>query len=114
MAKRILSISYEPALLSTRRLLLEQMGYEVISAEGFTEACEACGVNDARFDLVILGHSISPKDKERIIAHIRRFCSAPILAMLRPNESPVPGATQSVSTAPETFMDVVRAMLALN
>jgi DNA-binding response OmpR family regulator len=111
MKKRILSISYEPSLLSTRRLLLEQMGYEVISAEGFTEACEARGVNDARFDLVILGHSVSPKDKEKMIAHIKRFCGAPILALLRPNEAPVAGATQSVGTPPEMFMDVVRAML---
>jgi DNA-binding response OmpR family regulator len=111
MAKRILSVSYEPALLSTRRLLLEQLGYEVISAEGFTEAWEACEANNAQFDLVILGHTVSPKDKQRIIAHIKRFCDAPILALLRPNESPVSGATQSVSTAPETFIDVVRAML---
>lgn len=111
MAKRILSISYEPALLSTRRLLLEQLGYEVISAEGFIEACEACELNDTHFDLVILGHSISPKDKAKIITHIKRSCDAPILALLRPNEAPVAGATQSIGTAPELFMDVVRAML---
>jgi CheY-like chemotaxis protein len=111
MAKRILSISYEPALLYTRRLLLEQMGYDVISADGFTEAWEACEAKNAQFDLVILGHSVSPKDKERLVAHIKRFCDAPILALLRANESPVSGATQSVGTAPETFIDVVRAML---
>jgi len=111
MAKRILSVSYEPSLLSTRRLLLEQMGYEVISAEGFTEAWEACESKNAQFDLVILGHTVSPKDKQRIIAHIKRVCDAPVLALLRPNESPVSGATQSVGSAPERFIDVVRAML---
>jgi CheY-like chemotaxis protein len=61
LLKRILSISYEPAVLSTRRLLLEQLGYEVVSAEGFTEACEACEVNNVHFDLVILEHNVSPK-----------------------------------------------------
>ena len=68
-------------------------------------------MNDAHFDLVILGHSISPKDKERIITHIKRFCDGPILALLRPNEAPVSGATQSIGTAPDIFTDVVRAML---
>jgi len=85
------------------------MGYEVISAEGFTEAWEACEARN--FDLVLLGHSVSPKDRERLIAHIRAACNAPILAMLRPHESAVSGATQSVSSDPEIFINAVRAML---
>ena len=90
MTKRILSISYDPSLLWTRRLLLEQMGFEVISAEGFTEAWEACAGKN--FDLVILGHSVSPKDKEKLIGHIQTLADTPILAMLKlmNHECPVP------------------------
>jgi DNA-binding NtrC family response regulator len=109
MRKRILSISYDPALLWTRRLLLEEMGYEVVSAEGFTDAWEACEAGE--FHLVILGHSVSPKDKERLIGHIKTRANTPILAMLRANESWVAGATQCVGADPETFIHAVRAML---
>jgi DNA-binding response OmpR family regulator len=91
---RILSISYDASLLFTRKLLLEQMGYEVISAEGFAQAWEACE-EGANFDLIILGHSIPAKDKEKIIAHLKEHCDSPILALLRSNETSVKGATQS-------------------
>ncbi|HLJ78747.1 MAG TPA: hypothetical protein VKT75_15105 [Acidobacteriaceae bacterium] len=40
---RILSISYDPVLLRTRELLLQQMGHDVTSAEGFAEA-SGCAV----------------------------------------------------------------------
>ena len=53
-----LSISYDATLLSTRRLLLEREGYEVLSAEGFAEALEKC---DETLGLIIVGHSIPQK-----------------------------------------------------
>ncbi len=34
----ILSVSYDGSLLLTRQLLLQQMGHEVFSAEGFSRA----------------------------------------------------------------------------
>jgi hypothetical protein len=73
MAKRILSISYDESLLLTRRFLLEQAGFEVLSALGFVEAtCDAGN----QLDLIILGHSTVPKDKKRIMAHIKEQCSS--------------------------------------
>jgi CheY-like chemotaxis protein len=87
MAKRILSISYDKALLLTRQLLLTELGYEVVSAEGFAEAWEKCEDLEP-FDLVIIGHSIPPKDKERIIEHLKKHCDSPVLALLRPYEAP--------------------------
>lgn len=63
MSKRILSVSYDASLLATRRMLLEQKGYEVTSALGFSEAIECC--KRSGFDLFILGHSIIKKVKWR-------------------------------------------------
>jgi hypothetical protein len=40
--KRILSISYDEPLLVTREMMLEQAGFTVTSALGFTEAIEKC------------------------------------------------------------------------
>jgi DNA-binding response OmpR family regulator len=115
MAKRILSISYDRALLWTRQLLLEQLGYNVVSAEGFAQAWDAAENKKDRFDLIILGHSIPPNDKKAIVTHMRDSCDCPILALLRPYESPVSGAALSIDAGdPNAFLNAVGNMLNRN
>ena len=111
MAKRILSISYDRSLLWTRELMLRQMGFEVVSAEGFVAALEACEAPNVDFDLAILGHSIPAKDKERIISHFKQHCDAPILALLRPHEGAIQTATRSIEAEPEKLIAAVREIL---
>jgi hypothetical protein len=53
MGERLLSVSYDVSFLTTRRMLLEQRGYEVTSALGFNAALECCRVGE--FDLFISG-----------------------------------------------------------
>jgi DNA-binding response OmpR family regulator len=115
MGKRILSISYDRSLLWTRQLLLEQLGYQVFSAEGFAQAWETAGNPHNRFDLIILGHSIPPSDKKAIVNHMRDNCDCPILALLRPYESPVAEAAMSIDAGdPNAFLNAVRKMLGQN
>ena len=112
MAKRILSISYDRALLWTRQLLLEQLGFEVVSAEGFAQAWDAAENRNNHFDLIILGHSIPPNDKKAIVTHMRDSCGCPILALLRPYESPIAEAAMSIDAGdPAAFLHAVRTML---
>lgn len=112
MPKHILSISYDRSLLWTRQLLLEQFGYRVSSAEGFAQAWEAAENEKNNFDLIILGHSIPPKDKQAIISHLRASCDCAILALLRPYESPVPEAAMSIDAGdPKALIDEVGRML---
>jgi len=111
MAKRILSISYDPSLLWTRQLMLQQLGYEVVSVEGFVAAIEACEAPTVNFDLLILGHTIPAKDKEPIISHFRQHCNSPILALLRPHEGAMQNADRSVDPEPEKLIAAVREML---
>jgi DNA-binding response OmpR family regulator len=112
MAKRILSISYDRSLLWTRQLLLEQLGYQVFSAEGFAQAWEAAENRSNRFDLIILGHSIPSNDKKVIVTHLRDSCDCPILALLRPYESAVSEAAMSIDAGdPNAFLIAVRKML---
>ena len=84
MVKRILSVSYDASLLSTRELLLEEAGYEVTSAHGFTDAIAQC--TTARFDLFIVGHSIPTPDKQALIQTFRSNCSSPVLTLSRYGE----------------------------
>ncbi len=110
MAPRILSISYDQALLATRQLLLEKAGYEVTSAIGFAEALE---ISDAHFDLIIMGHSIPQKDKRAIIAELRKHgCHSPVLSLLRFGERPIPEAADGVDPYdPERMLEKVKSLL---
>ena len=111
MPFRILSISYDATLLKTRQHLLEQKGYDVTSAEGFTEAMECCQAGD--FDLVVIGHSIPHKDKEAIFKAVQQTCSAPVIALSRGTEPPLKGALDTVDPMnPVKFLDCVDRVFA--
>jgi len=110
MPKRILSVSYDSALLATRQMLLEQKGYYVKSALGFTEAVEDC--QNEGFDLFVLGHSIPEKDKLHLIKTFRGKCPAPILSLERIGEKQVRCDFHASPDEPENFLQVVDDILA--
>jgi CheY-like chemotaxis protein len=106
---RILSVSYDLSLLETRQLLLERCGYDVVSAEGFAAAIDACAPD---FDLVIMGHSIPRRDKRAIVAELRLHgCNARVLSLLRSNERPIPEAAEAVHPDPQQVLDAVARLL---
>jgi DNA-binding response OmpR family regulator len=104
---RILSISYDKALLHTRAMMLSREGFEVESAVGFSAAIQAC--KKGTFDLVIMGHSIPPEDKSAIIKQLRAVCSTPILALRRPNEAPIKAAEYNIDSGdPRRFLSYIK------
>lgn len=82
---RILSVSYDESLLKTRQLMLEQCGYQVVSALGFTDSLRQCG-EKGPFDLLVLGHSIPLHDKQALVEAFRRGSQAVVVALKRPGE----------------------------
>ena len=107
---RIFSISYDPSLLATRDLMLTQVGYDVVGALGFAEALEKGGGD---FDLIIMGHSIPPRDKRAIVTELRqRGCNAPVLTLLRYGDTPIPEAARAIDPDPQRLLDTVQEMLA--
>ena len=109
MPKRILSISYDSVLLKTRQVLLEQAGYEVVSAVGFAEAIKHCAGD---FDRIIMGHSIPQEDKKAMLKEIHRHgCNAPLLSLLRVGEVPIPEATRGIDPSPQRLIETVREIL---
>jgi CheY-like chemotaxis protein len=112
MKNRILLISYDPSLLKTRQWILEQAGYEVLSALGFTAAVEVCQTRHD-FDLVLMGHSMPQKDKIALFEALQPNCEAPLLSILRPGELPIPQATYAVesSDGPEALLEAVKKVL---
>jgi len=110
MKPRILSISYDAALLDTRRMLLQAAGYEVTSAVGFAEALELC---DGDFDLVIMGHSIPGKDKRAIVKELREHgCVAPVVSLLRIGEKSIPEASHTADPGdPQGMLETISQIL---
>jgi CheY-like chemotaxis protein len=82
---RILSVSYDESLLKTRHLMLEQCGYEVVSALGFTDSLKYCTQGGA-FDLFVLGHSIPVRDKQALVQAFRAHRGAVVVALKRVGE----------------------------
>lgn len=109
MSKRILSVSYDISLLATRKMLLEQKGYVVTNALGFTEATEHCQTGS--FDLFILGHSIPKKDKASLMEAFHKNCPAPILSLERHGEDPVPSDFHASPDDPKSFLEIVENIL---
>jgi DNA-binding NtrC family response regulator len=110
MSNRILSVSYDVSLLATRKMLLEQRGYSVTNALGFSQATAHCETGN--FDLFILGHSIPHDDKLQLIETFRANCRAPILSLERHGEDFVDCDFHASPDDPENFIEVVENILA--
>jgi DNA-binding NtrC family response regulator len=110
MSKRILSVSYDMSLLATRKMLLEQKGYAVVNALGFSKALVSC--RDNGFDLFILGHSIPHDDKLALIESFRAHCPAPIVSLERHGENAVPCDYHASPDNPEKFLEIIDNILA--
>src|ERR1700745_261595 len=110
--KRILSISYDDILLTTRQLILEQEGFSVASAHRFAEASLICK-NDHTFDLIVMGHSMPRADKTALIEMLKPHCPAPVLSIRRHNDPPLPEAQFSVDSydGPNALIAAVKSAL---
>lgn len=65
----ILSVCLDPVLLDTRNLILRSAGYTVVPAVSLKEAVDRFRSGD--FDLVLLSHTVTEKDQDRLACLIR-------------------------------------------
>jgi DNA-binding response OmpR family regulator len=91
-------------------MLLEQRGYSVTSAFGFTHSIAHCRSSD--FDLFILGHSIPLPDKQELIRTFRANCPAPILSLERIGEERVDSDFHASPFEPEELLKTVEEIFA--
>jgi len=111
MATRILSVSYDFSLLTTRALILQKAGHEVVSAYGLVDAMLAC--KEGTFDLVIIGHSIPRSEKEALLHEIRATCGAPVLSLYKRAEGPIEGVDYALDglEGPDALVSLIRKAL---
>jgi CheY-like chemotaxis protein len=68
----VLCTGIDRHVMQTRAMLLERAGHKVIPAMGERELIEACARN--KFDVVVVGHSVPPFEKARVLRLIRQHC----------------------------------------
>ncbi len=95
---RVLSISNEESILTTRHLTLQQLGYDVVSALGFAEALERCR-SGVRFDLCILGSSIEEPERRALVPAFRADSAGRVIVLKKNAEDNVPEADFAIEPA---------------
>ena len=68
----VLCTGIDRQLMQTRAMLLERAGHKVIAVMGERELIEACARN--KFDVAVVGHSVPPFEKPRVLRLIRQHC----------------------------------------
>ena len=106
----ILSVGENLTLLETRNMVLRATGYRVESARSLKQAIDQCLVRD--FDVVIMCHSVSSKDRERLTSWIRASGALTAVASVMGN----PGQSDDFADAnlghePEKFLRGIKDIL---
>jgi hypothetical protein len=68
----VLCTGLDPSVVRTRQLILERAGHVVIPALDEASLITACQQN--KFDVAVVGQTVSPKIKRRIAGLIRESC----------------------------------------
>ena len=68
----VLCTGVDAAVVRTRQLILERAGHVVISALDEGSLIKACQQN--KFEVAVVGQTVSPKIKRRIAGLIREIC----------------------------------------
>jgi len=69
----VLCTGIDPSVVRTRQLILERAGHVVVPALDEASLIKACQQN--KFDVAVVGQTVSPKIKRRIAGLIRESCS---------------------------------------
>jgi DNA-binding response OmpR family regulator len=81
----VLCTGVDPALMATRKLLLERAGHTVFIARDEHELTSAC--RQIRFDVAVIGQAVPTATKEEIAAAIRESCpGVKILELFSPHQ----------------------------
>jgi DNA-binding NtrC family response regulator len=111
-AARILSVTYDLSLATTREMLFSSAGFQVTSVLTVGQAIERCAAEE--FELVIVGHSIPLDQRKWLLKEVRGRCATPVLALRRAGEPPLTEAdytfdsTESPALLLETVVNILR------
>ncbi len=114
MKPRVLSVSHDDVVLSTRNEVLTQAGYEVTATVEVEQAL-AC-LTERAFDVVVVGDSILPSQRHQLARKIKSARPGTAVVMLcRTGETPPPKGTVDALVGsldgPEALLLAIRNVL---
>jgi DNA-binding NtrC family response regulator len=108
---RILSVSYDEPILRTRQYVLEEAGFEVVSALGFADAAKL--TQGGHYDLLLVGHTLPHNDKTALIRMARQHCDCAVVSIYKHGMPAHPDADFAVDSndGPRALIAAVKAAL---
>ncbi len=108
---KILSVSSDASLATTRFLLLTGAGFHVSSVLGIQDAVKQCKTTD--FNLVLIGHSMPTNEKKLLLEQIHKRCATSVLVLYRRGETKLEGADYvlDASQGPTALLETVASIL---
>jgi CheY-like chemotaxis protein len=108
--RHILSVSSAENIRKTRELLLESIGYSVLSVAARRDMEHAC--RRGIFDLIIIDHLFTPQEKRGLAEAARLHCPrVPLLELCRISPE-IPDAEFILrEPEPEAFLSTVKQIL---
>ena len=109
---KILSVTYDLSLATTREMLFSGAGFQVTSVLTVGQAIQRCAVEE--FALVVVGHSIPLDQRKWLLKEVRGRSSTPVLALRRAGEPPLTDAdytfdsTESPALLLEAVVNILR------
>ncbi|HZR30157.1 MAG TPA: hypothetical protein VFA71_15370 [Terriglobales bacterium] len=100
--RKILSVSYDETLATTREMLFSRAGFQVCSALNVAQVIEHSATEV--FDLVVVGHSIPAKDRKLILKQLRKRCTAPVLALRHNGQPELEGADHALDSSDDPIV----------
>lgn len=106
----VLAVGRDPLLLETRSQVLRNAGYIVVSVQSVKDAFDQFRAGD--FDLVVLCHSVSPEDRERLTYLIRAHSPAtPVVLISAVSFSKDSSADATISNDPHALLAGLKEVL---
>jgi DNA-binding NtrC family response regulator len=108
--KKILVVSFDQQLADVRKTVLDEAGFQVLSAADLRAVRKACIEQSP--DLVMIGYSLPPAEKRRVWVEVRDLCNCPVLE-LHQGGAPtlMPPAYFHQAEQPGDFLERVKAIL---
>jgi CheY-like chemotaxis protein len=108
----VLCTGVNPVLMKTRQLILENAGHTTVPASDEREIKSVCGKH--KFDVAIIGQSMSSNGKARVLDLIQTHCpQARILELTSPYESRAltdADAWLEMPADPEELVNIVNSL----
>jgi CheY-like chemotaxis protein len=107
----ILNVSYDQSLLDSRELVLCSVGYAVESTSSIEDALMRFRAR--HFHVVLIGHSVSERDRERFISLIRQHNPSVPVVFVSNEDEPIDDPSADITTVnhPERLLQSVSVAL---